>query len=112
MKFCFRIPLIAAAAALATPAFASEAIMKKARCVACHAVDGKRVGPGFRDVAVRYRGQADAPAKLAAKVRAGGAGVWGTVPMIPHPADKISDADLEAVVDWVLHLEKPGVALQ
>ncbi len=111
MKLHFCIGLVGVATGLSAPAAASEAIMKKARCIACHAVDAKRVGPAFVDVAARYRGQADAPAKLAAKVRSGGAGVWGTVPMIPHPADKISDADLEAVVDWVLHLEKPGMAL-
>lgn len=90
------------AALAALPAQASEAIAKKARCVACHAVDKKMVGPSYRDVAARYRGDAGAPALLAQKVRQGGSGVWGQVPMAPHPADKIGDADLAAVIDWVL----------
>jgi len=98
------LPLLAAA--LTVPSVqASEAIVKKARCVACHAIDKKLVGPAYRDVAAKYRGDAGAPERLAAKVRAGGSGVWGDIPMIPHPADKISDADLAAAIAWVLALE-------
>lgn len=97
--------LLAAGALLALPAQASEAIAKKARCIACHAVDKKMVGPAYRDVAAKYRGDASAPARLAEKVRQGGSGVWGQVPMMPHPADKISDDDLQAVIAWVLALE-------
>lgn len=88
-----------------TSANASEAIVKKARCVACHAVDKKLVGPAYKDVAARYRGDAGAPARLAAKVRAGGSGNWGDIPMLPHPSDKISDADLAAAIDWILALQ-------
>ena len=98
------LPLLAAA--LTVPSVqASEAIVKKARCVACHAIDKKLVGPVYRDVAAKYRGDVGAPERLAAKVRAGGSGVWGDIPMIPHPADKISDADLAAAIAWVLALE-------
>ncbi|MGE5469257.1 MAG: c-type cytochrome [Bacteroidota bacterium] len=89
----------------AAPAQASEAIIKKARCVACHAVDKKLVGPAYRDVASKYRGDAAAPGHLFDKVRHGGSGVWGDIPMIPHPADKISDADLNAAISWILALE-------
>lgn len=92
------------AALLAGPAFASEAIVKKARCVACHAIDKKMVGPAYKDVAAKYKGQADAVAQLSEKVRKGGSGVWGQVPMLPHPADKISDADLTAAIEWILSL--------
>ncbi len=81
-----------------------EAIVKKARCVACHAVDTKRVGPAYKDVAAKYKGDAKAPTKLFDKVRAGGAGNWGEIPMLPHPADKISDDDLKAAVHWILSL--------
>ena len=90
---------------VASTATASEAIVKKARCVACHAVDKKLVGPAYKDVAARYRGDAGAPARLAAKVRAGGSGNWGDIPMLPHPSDKISDADLAAANDWILALQ-------
>ena len=86
-------------------AHASEAIVKKARCVACHAVDQKRVGPAYKDVAAKYKGDSKAPAMLFDKVRHGGSGNWGQVPMIPHPADKISDDDLKAAISWILSLE-------
>lgn len=86
------------------PAAASEAIIKKARCVACHAVDAKRVGPAYLEVAAKYKGDAAAPDRLFQKIRQGGSGVWGQVPMLPHPADKISDDDLKAAVAWILSL--------
>ena len=89
----------------AAPAQASEAIIKKARCVACHAVDKKLVGPAYKDVAAKYRGDAGAPARLAEKVRLGGGGNWGDIPMLPHPADKLSDADLATAIKWILALE-------
>jgi len=104
-RLVFPLLFASALGTLTAPAQAAEAIAKKARCVACHAVDRKMVGPAYRDVAAKYRGDAEAPVRLAAKVRSGGAGVWGQVPMMPHPADRISDADLAAVLDWVLALE-------
>lgn len=79
-----------------------EAAMNKAGCLACHAKDKKMVGPAYKDVAAKYKGQADAPAKLAESVRKGSKGVWGPVPMPPTPPDKISDADLKAAIEWVL----------
>lgn len=102
------LPLFAAALFIATsPAQAAdgEAIVKKARCVACHAVDQKRVGPAYKDVAAKYKGNAKAPAQLFDKVRHGGSGNWGEVPMLAHPADKISDDDLKAAIAWILALE-------
>lgn len=81
-----------------------EAIVKKARCVACHAVDAKRVGPAYKEVAAKYKGDAKAPALLAEKVRHGGSGNWGNVPMIPHGEDKISNDDLNEAIKWILSL--------
>ncbi|MCK6395128.1 c-type cytochrome [Zoogloea sp.] len=101
------VPLVCAVAlglAAASPVMASEEIIKKARCVACHAVDQKRVGPAYKDVAAKYKGQGDAVAVLSAKIRNGGSGHWGQIPMPPHGADKISDADLKAAVEWILKL--------
>lgn len=98
------ILLLAAGFIASSAAQASEAIIKKARCVACHAVDKKLVGPAYKDVAAKYRGDASAPGHLFDKVRHGGSGVWGEIPMIPHPADKISDDDLKAAVAWILAL--------
>lgn len=79
-----------------------EAAMAKAGCTACHAKEAKMVGPAYKVVAAKYKGQPDAAKTLAAKVRAGGKGVYGQIPMPPHPADKISDADLAAAVDYIL----------
>ncbi|HOB46220.1 MAG TPA: c-type cytochrome [Zoogloea sp.] len=101
------VPLLGAFALgvmVAAPAVASEEIIKKARCVACHAVDQKRIGPAYKEVAAKYKGQADAVAVLTAKVRAGGSGVWGQIPMTPNGPDKISDADLKTAIEWILKL--------
>ncbi len=89
-------------AALSGQALASEAIASKAGCLACHAIDKKMVGPSYKDVAAKYKGQGDAVAKLSEKVRKGGQGAWGPIPMPAHPVQKISDADLTAVVQWIL----------
>ena len=69
-------------------------------CTACHSVDTKGVGPAFKDVAAKYRGRSDAAPMLEQKIRNGGAGVWGDVPMPPNPA--VPDAELRAIVQWVL----------
>ncbi len=91
------------AAFVATPAMANpEAAMNKAGCMACHAKDKKMVGPSFKDIAAKYKGQADAPAKLAEKVRKGGSGVFGPIPMAPNGPDKISDADLKSAIEFIL----------
>ena len=69
-------------------------------CVGCHAVDRKLVGPSFKDIAARYKSDPQAVAKLSKKVKDGGSGVWGAIPMPAHP--RMSDADLRSVVEWVL----------
>ena len=98
--------ILAAAAALtlAAPAYADavDDAMTKAGCMACHAKDKKLVGPAFKDIAAKYKGQADVVPKLMEKVRKGGSGVWGPVPMAPNPPDKISDADLKAAIEKIL----------
>ena len=77
-------------------------IMSKAGCSACHTVDKKLVGPSYKDVAKKQKGAKDAAAMLTKKVRDGGAGAYGQIPMPPNPKEKISDADLKALVEWVL----------
>jgi cytochrome c len=69
-------------------------------CVACHQVEKRTVGPSFREVAAKFAGDHDATAKLAKKIRDGGAGNWGAVPMPPHP--EIADSDLRQIVSWIL----------
>ena len=97
------LALLAAALALvATPALANpEAAMNKAGCMACHAKDKKLVGPSFKDIAAKHKGK-DSTAALTEKVRKGGSGVYGPVPMAPNGPDKISDADLKAAIEFIL----------
>ncbi|WP_290694674.1 c-type cytochrome [Aquabacterium sp.] len=76
--------------------------MNKAGCMACHAKDKKVVGPAFKDIAAKYKGDKEASTKLTEKVRKGGSGVWGPIPMPPNPAEKINDADLKGAVDQIL----------
>lgn len=70
--------------------------------MACHAKDKKVLGPAFRDIAAKYKDQKDVEAKLIDKVRKGGSGSFGPMPMSPNGPDKISDDDLKAVVEWIL----------
>ncbi len=97
------IALLLAGLGLTLPAAAAtpEESLNKAGCMACHAKDKKLVGPSFKDIAAKYKGQ-DASAKLMDKVRKGGSGVFGPIPMAPNGPDKISDADLKAAVDFIL----------
>jgi len=93
-----------AAALLAAPAAANEALAKKHNCTICHAIDKKLVGPSYLDVAAKYRGDKGAEAKLFDKVKKGGQGVWGQVPMPPNAT--VPDADIKVLVKWVLSLKK------
>jgi len=89
------------ALAFGAQAAAPEDAMNKAGCMACHAKDKKLVGPSFKDIAAKYKGQ-DAVAKLMEKVRKGGSGSFGPIPMSPNGPDKINDADLKASVEFIL----------
>jgi cytochrome c len=105
LEFYMRQILVASffatAAALAPfAANASEDLAKKSMCTSCHAVDKKILGPAYKDVATKYKGDAKAEAMLIDKVKKGGSGVWGAVPMPPHP--QVSDADLKTLVKWAL----------
>jgi cytochrome c len=105
MKLLQFVLLSAGVALVAGSADASEALIKKARCVACHNVDKKIVGPAFRDVAAKYRDTPEVLPRLMTKVRNGGSGVWGEAAMPPNPEDRISDADLKSALEWVLSLK-------
>jgi cytochrome c len=91
---------VAVAAVVALPASASEALAKKHACFACHATDKKMVGPAYKEVAAKYRADKAAEAKLFDKVKKGGTGVWGQVPMPPNAA--VPDADIRTLVKWIL----------
>src|SRR5262245_4216601 len=83
------------AAVAATP----PELLTKYNCQACHAVDKKLVGPAYKDVAAKYAGDASALEKLEQKVKKGGGGVWGAMPM---PPNNVPDPDLKTMVEWVL----------
>ncbi len=104
MKSAVLSALMASAVLVSVPALAADspelALAKKSNCMACHQVDKKLVGPSYQDVAKKYAGDKTAEAKLAEKVKKGGSGVWGPVPMAPNP--QVADADLKTLVKWVL----------
>jgi len=97
------VVLAGGAQAQAVDAKAAEQLANKSACMACHAVDKKLVGPGYKDVAAKYRGQKDAEAKLIDKVKKGGQGVWGPVPMPPNAA--VKDEDVKTLVQWILSMK-------
>jgi len=78
-----------------------EEAMAKAGCTACHTKDKKMVGPSFKEIAAKYKGQ-DVVATLMQKVRSGGKGTFGPIPMAPNPPEKINDADLKEAVEFIL----------
>jgi cytochrome c len=96
--------LAATIASLATmPALASADLAQKKNCMACHAVDKKLIGPGYKDVAAKYAGQKDAADKLAQTIVKGGVGAWGQVPMPANP--QVSEAEAKQLAAWVLSVK-------
>jgi cytochrome c len=100
MKRLALILSASAVAAAAAPAWSSPELAKKHACFACHAVDKKLVGPSYKDVAGKYRGDKGAEARLFDKVKKGSQGTWGQVPMPPNAA--VPDAEVRALVKWIL----------
>lgn len=84
------------------PALADQALAQKKNCMACHAVEKKVVGPAYKEVAKKYAGQ-NVEAKLVAKIKQGGSGVWGAIPMPANP--QVSDAEAKQLATWVLSLK-------
>ena len=95
--------MFVAAQANAVDAKAAEALAQKSGCLACHSIDKKVLGPAYKDVAAKYKGDKTAEAKLIAKVKAGGSGVWGPMPM-PAMAAQVKEPDIKTIVQWVLSL--------
>ena len=88
----------------AGPVFADEDIFKRSNCMACHAIDQKRVGPSMKQVAAKYAGDSAAAAMLLArKIREGGVGNWGEMPMPPQP--QVSEADAKVLAEFILALK-------
>ena len=91
--------MFAAGLGVAGQAMADEALAKAKNCMACHAIDKKIVGPAYKDVAAKYKGDAGAVDKLASKVKAGGKGVWGQIPM---PPNNVTPDEAKKLVTWIL----------
>ena len=82
------------------PVLANAELAKTKNCTACHAVDKKLIGPAYKDVAVKYASDKDAAAKLVKKVREGGVGAWGQIPMPANP--QVSAEEAATLVNWLL----------
>jgi cytochrome c len=91
--------------AVSGSALADLALAKKSGCLACHSVEKKIVGPAWKDVGAKYKGDAGAKARLIEKVKKGGKGVWGNAPMPPY-SPRVSDENIAKLVDFVLSLGK------
>ena len=94
---------MAAAEPAAAPATGAEGLLKKYACIACHSTTTKLVGPAYKEVAVKYAKEKDASQVLAGKVKKGGVGVWGQIPMPPNAT--VPEADLQSMVKWILALK-------
>ena len=108
MKASVTLLAAAAALALAAPAQAqdakaAEALAKSSGCLACHTVDKKLVGPSYKEIADKYRKDKGAEATLIKKVKDGGKGNWGDIPMPPNA--HVKDADIKTIVNWVLSIK-------
>ena len=100
------ITLLAVSVALALPplALASEELAKKNNCLACHTVDKKILGPAYLEIAAKYENTPENVTMLVDKVRNGGTGNWGQIPMPPNPM--VSEEDAKTLVEWVLSLKE------
>ncbi len=91
--------ILAGSAANAADAAKAKQLAQKFNCLACHAEDKKLVGPAYEEIAKKYKGDAGAEAKLIAKVKSGGGGVWGSIPM---PPNNVPEPDIKTIVEWIL----------
>jgi len=103
MKKLMMTAVPAALLMLSGAAVADQQLAQKSACMSCHGIDKKIVGPAFKEVAKKYEGDKNAHAMLVEKVKTGGKGVWGPIPMPPSPQVKPEDAD--KIITWVLSLK-------
>jgi cytochrome c len=89
--------------AQANAADPAEALAQKSGCLACHSVSQKVLGPAYKDIAAKYKGDKTAEAKLIEKVKKGGSGVWGPIPM-PANSPQVKDEDIKTIVQWILKM--------
>ena len=97
--------VIAAAAVFAMGAgvaSADQALAQKSACMSCHQVAKKVVGPSYQDIAKKYKGDAKAADHFVTVIKKGGKGVWGPVPMPPHP--QVSEENAKKLAAWILSM--------
>ena len=106
MKIRYFVTLTAAltVSAAAFAAGNGETLFKQSNCAACHATDKKAVGPALKDIALKYASDKEAQAKLEKKVRNGGSGAFGPMPM-PATPKTVGDSDIKTIVTWILSLK-------
>ncbi len=102
VKQAAKLTLLSAALVTTSFATANEELAGKSNCLACHNIDKKVLGPSFQDIAAKYKDDDSAAEMLVDKVKNGGKGNWGEVPMPPNPM--LSDEDAATLVEWVLSL--------
>ena len=97
-------PMLAGSVSSANAADEAKAkqLAQKYNCLACHAVDKKLVGPSYKEIAKKYQGDGGAEAKLVSKVKSGGGGVWGSIPM---PPNNVPEGDIKTMVEWILSMK-------
>lgn len=103
MKAIRTLSLAVALGLASGAAMASADLAKAKNCMACHAEAKKLIGPSYKDVAAKYANDKDAVAKLSEKVRKGGVGVWGQIPMPANP--QVSEAEAETLVKWIMTIK-------
>lgn len=100
MKSVIGACAVAAAVALSGAVQANEKLAQSSGCMTCHGVDKKLIGPSYKEIATKYRSDKSAEAALIKKVKGGGKGVWGEMPMPPNP--HVKDDDIKTLVQWIL----------
>jgi cytochrome c len=103
MKAFLLMVVTAGSLMIAGQAAADQALAQKSGCLACHGVDKKVLGPAFKDIAAKYKGDKAAEGKLVTKVQKGGSGVWGPIPM-PANSPQVKDGDIKSIVSWIMSL--------
>ncbi|MCC6063078.1 MAG: c-type cytochrome [Thermocrinis sp.] len=94
--------LMLLAVGLVSVSFANQQLAQQKGCMACHATNAKKVGPSYADIAKKYAGKPDAVDYLANKIKKGGAGVWGSIPM---PPQNVTDAEAKQLAQWILSIK-------
>lgn len=94
------LALVALSMFAGSAAHADQALAQGKGCMACHQLEVKVVGPAYKDVAAKYKGNADAATIIAGKIRSGGVGDWGQIPMPPQPT--LTDDEVNKLVAWIM----------